>query len=94
MSGSVSAADAARVVVQTPKEIPAWLADMDFCCIYISDTDERNLCGSPITGKGSHATEYDGEAICSECGKPTCPRCAQLSALEDAFEVAGEGAES
>lgn len=64
-------------------QVPAWLADMSFC--HIDDgSGVGSLCGEdggPPTCEGY----YDGEAICPSCGCPTCPRCAQLSALEDAL---------
>lgn len=63
-------------------QIPEWIKDMEFCHIRTIDQTAW-LCGPPTTGdKGPTCIDYDGEAICPTCGNPTCPRCAQLEALE------------
>lgn len=65
--------------------IPGWLAEMEFC--HIDDgSGVSAFCGELIDGEPTCESEYDGEAICPDCGCPTCPRCAQLSDLEDRAE--------
>lgn len=68
--------------------VPRWLADMEFCHILVDD-DSVHFCGRPVEEGDLPPPcgyDYDGEAICPSCGLPTCPRCAQLSALEDQIE--------
>lgn len=62
--------------------VPDWLADMEFC--HVGDEGEPALCGHDdgIGNSNTCGDEYEGEAICPTCGRPTCPRCAQLSDLE------------
>ncbi len=70
-----------------PRTVPDWLADMEFC--HIDDGSElRSFCGDSV-GEPTCVGVYHGEAICDACGSPTCPRCAQLCALEDAIEDVG-----
>lgn len=65
--------------------IPEWLKNMEFC--HIDDgTETRSICGHDTTIPITCNTIYDGEAICPDCGLPTCPRCAQLEALEYELE--------
>lgn len=67
-----------------PKTIPSWLADMEFCHVTPPDS-EKPYCGwTVITGVCPGG--YKGEAICTSCGYPTCPRCAQLEALDMVLE--------
>lgn len=70
--------------------VPDWMAEMEFCHISPDEDGIFSYCG----GSGTEGEppdcpgEYDGEAICLGCGLPVCPRCAQLSDLEDALEDA------
>lgn len=74
--------------LEVAETVPSWFADMDFCHVFAPDDPmERLYCGAANMGETPACEgEYDGEAICSSCGLPTCPRCAQLSALEDALD--------
>ena len=74
----------------TEVEAPAWLETMRFCHISPADDDRTTFCGIKVEDLPNglvddHPTGWDGEAICVDCGLPICPRCAQLSALEDAL---------
>lgn len=65
-------------------KIPEWIVGMEFC--HIDDgSGEHCYCGAGGTGP-STCEAFDGEAICPQCGLPTCPRCAQLSALEELLD--------
>lgn len=78
--------------VATEELVPSWFADMEFC--HISPEEELDhdaaYCGHidhiGLGGEGTTCGEYLGEAICPWCGNPTCPRCAQLSALVHALD--------
>jgi hypothetical protein len=62
---------------------PSWLPDVQFC--HIDDGSlERAYCGD-TSAPGCTCPTYRGEAICPDCGAPTCPRCAQLCALEESL---------
>lgn len=63
----------------TIETAPAWLADMEFCHIS-PDDGEAAYCGHAM-GEQWTCGWYDGEAVCPGCGQPTCPRCAQLEAI-------------
>lgn len=66
-------------------EIPPWIKDIEFC--HISDEGGNLFCGSQNDDGGPTCyPEYDGEALCPGCGNPTCPRCAQIAALEETLE--------
>lgn len=56
------------------------LDDWEFCHLCLQDSLET-YCGRGTEGK-THGGFYLGEAICSDCGYPTCPRCAVLAAIE------------
>ena len=73
--------------VSVERQIPAWLADMEFC--HIDDgSGEHAYCLDPSAdGEITCDSFYEGAAICPTCGRPTCPRCAQLSALEDEMDA-------
>jgi hypothetical protein len=60
------------------------LNSMELCHIGPA-TSDLSYCGAPW-GSPGECGWYRGEAICPSCGNPTCPRCAQLSALEDAIQ--------
>lgn len=76
---------------ETPNAIPEWIGDMEFCHVTPWDSDEV-YCGDERVSQNDTwcPGEYNGEAICDACGRPTCPRCAQLSALDDAISDAAE----
>jgi hypothetical protein len=62
------------------------MTEMGFCHIYSYDDEITALCGFS-DGPGQITCKvYDGEAICPTCGNPTCPRCAQLEAIEYVLE--------
>ncbi len=63
---------------------PDWFKDMEFCHIGSDDT-MACLCGYKASGECGGI--YEGEAICPVCNCPTCPRCAQLCALEENLDV-------
>lgn len=69
--------------------IPGWIANMEFCHIE-NDSGNARLCGPSPDSERTTCKMYEGEAICPTCGLPTCPRCAQLDALEDAVNGYGE----
>ena len=71
----------------TPKrrEAPVWWPDVTLCHIADGGADAY-YCGAPASNVGE-CGEYYGEAICPNCGNPTCPRCAQLDALLDALDA-------
>lgn len=71
-----------------PSVVPDWLADMEFCHVSVDDEGLFSYCGGSNTeGQPANCDGiYNGEAICNSCGRPVCPRCAQLSALEDELE--------
>lgn len=58
------------------------LPDDELC--HIVDSNDRSYCGYVIY-EPPHG-EFGGEAVCPVCGRPTCPRCAQLYSLDDALE--------
>jgi hypothetical protein len=66
------------------KPVPSWIHDMEFCHIACDDEGIYTYCGDgdgdPVTCSPGY---YAGEAICPNCGHPTCPRCAQLADLDD-----------
>lgn len=73
-------------VQEQETRIPEWLADMEFC--HIDDGSERrSMCGLEDDGTSMCPVFYTGLALCEHCGNPTCPRCAQLMALEDSLEA-------
>jgi hypothetical protein len=65
--------------------IPSWWKDVTLCHINEGDSGKA-FCGA-LLGKISCPTEYDGSALCADCGNPTCPRCAQLEALDYELEA-------
>lgn len=56
----------------------------DVC--HITNLDETGwYCGAPwmpVEGGGASCGEYRGLAVCATCGKPTCPVCAKMEALD------------
>jgi uncharacterized CHY-type Zn-finger protein len=67
------------------REIPSWLAEMEFCHLSSDEYASAALCGHVNRSATPHG-EYRGEAICAVCGRPNCPRCTQLAAIEDALD--------
>jgi hypothetical protein len=68
-------------------EVLEWFREMKFCHIHIGDHDNNGTAYCGVSGlRNFSCRDYDGEAICPDCGNPTCPRCAQLSELEDRME--------
>jgi len=67
------------------REIPSWLAEMEFCHLSSDECVTVALCGHVCRSTLPHG-EYEGETLCVDCGRPTCPRCAQLAAIEDALD--------
>lgn len=61
-------------------ETPTWIHDMKFC--HISCDDGLTWYCGTLGQDGITCTNYEGEAICPICGNPTCPRCAQLEAID------------
>lgn len=62
------------------------LNEMRFCHIFNwDDPASKNLCGCG-SSSGSICGEWEGEAWCEDCDQPICPRCIQLSRLEDALD--------
>lgn len=80
--------DAGLQQLEETTHIPDWIRGMEFC--HIGTDDETGwLCGGYGTGSTPlllTCSEYNDEAICPDCGKPTCPRCAQLEALQTNLE--------
>lgn len=60
----------------------------DELCHVTPRGEEIAYCGYDTSHLEGWCADYGGEAICPSCGYPTCPRCAQLSALADSLEVA------
>lgn len=73
-------------VKEQTTEVPSWFEDMEFC--HITEPNSGNtFCGAGgENGFDWCEGEYTGEAICTSCGCPTCPRCAQIAALEEAVD--------
>lgn len=67
-------------------EVAERLASMKLCHVCPFDS-ETPYCGAGGGTVGA-CDDYDGEAICPTCGRPTCPRCAQLCDLDDRLEDA------
>lgn len=71
----------------TTSQIPWRIEDIDVCHIIPWPGHDAKFykCGAPRPekfwgGPGNHRND-GGKAIC-ECGRPVCPRCAQLIDLE------------
>lgn len=64
-------------------KIPSWLADMEFCHVATGGADSVFCGAEPSDGEWlkCEGAGYAGEAICPNCGCPTCPRCAQLAEI-------------
>jgi hypothetical protein len=58
------------------------IPDNKLCHIVLYGGTGKCYCGYNSTEE-EHGPEYGGEAICPSCGRPTCPRCAQMAQLEE-----------
>lgn len=63
------------------------LADDGLCHIVPHDAPPSAPAYCGYTTNDIHPGEYDGAAICPQCGLPTCPKCAMLCDLEDRLEA-------
>lgn len=79
--GSIPGGGSGRTDTQADA-VPKWMEEIDFC--HIDDgSGKRTYCDAWDVGVDEWCDgEYDGEAVCPSCGSPTCPRCAQLEAIE------------
>jgi hypothetical protein len=66
-----------------PVATPIWLVGMEFCHV-MPEKGNIAFCGEACGPETPPCPiPYDGEALCPSCGCPTCPRCAQLEALDN-----------
>ena len=73
-----------QVIEQQEVEIPDWIKGMKFCHL-VNGNEEVAICGHRCKEPGSCGI-WLGEAFCDQCGQPLCPRCVQLSELEDRLQ--------
>lgn len=76
--------------IETREQETTLLMDAIELCHIDDGSDVRALCGF-VDGWAPPCPEYDGEAICPRCGRPTCPRCAQRAALAEQLIRVGFG---
>jgi hypothetical protein len=73
-------------VEEVAQQPPQWMSEIELCHIVAND-EPQTFCGLDCgDGNGGGLTPcgyYEGQAICPGCGRPTCPRCAQLASLAD-----------